>query len=133
LKKIIAKNKRDLIKKLRADLSNNDEKIYINMRPSVDIMVEVLEHAPNVKYILCPKSLYALTSIRVKKALERVGVLLVPFGEGAGRPDKYDGETVNKLKKMYELGVPVKEISKSLKIPLRTVYYLANEEDIEEI
>ena len=130
MKKIIAKNKKDLIKKLRAELSNNDEKIYINMRPYVDIMVEVLEHAPNVKYILCPKSLYAITSIRVKKALERVGVLLVPFGEGAGRPNKYDDETVGKLKKMYELGVPVKEISKSLKIPLRTVYHIANEEDI---
>ncbi len=99
------------------------------MRPSVDIMVEVLEHAPNVKYILCPKSLYSLTSIRVKKALERVGVLLIPFGDGAGRPNKYDDETVGKLKKMYELGVPVKEISKSLKIPLRTVYHIANEED----
>lgn len=133
MKKIIAKNKRDLIKKLRADLSTHDEKIYINMRPSVDIMVEVLEHAPNVKYILCPKSLYSLTSIRVKKALERVGVLLVPFGEGAGRPNKYDDETVSKLKKMYELGVPVKEISKSLKIPLRTVYHIANEEYMEEI
>ena len=99
MKKIIAKNKRDLIRKLRANLSNSDEKIYINMRPSVDIMVEVLEHAPNVKYILCPKSLYLLTSIRVKKALERVGVLLVPFGEGAGRPNKYDEEVVNKLKR----------------------------------
>lgn len=129
MKKIIAKNKRDLIKKLRANLSNNDEKIYINMRPSVDIMVEVLEHAPNVKYILCPKSLYMLTSIRVKKALERVGVLLVPFGEGAGRPNKYDEEIVNKLKKMYELGVPVKEISKSLKIPLRTVYHIISSEE----
>ncbi len=128
MKKIIAKNKKDLIKKLRVELSDKDEKIYINMRPSVDIMVEVLEHAPNVKYILCPKSLYDLTSIRVKKALERVGVLLIPYGEGAGRPNKYNEETVHKIKKMFDLGVPIKEISKSLDIPLRTVYHLINEE-----
>ena len=89
MKKIIAKNKRDLIRKLRSDLSTTDEKIYINMRPSVDIMVEVLEHAPNVKYILCPKSLYSLASISVEKALERVGVLLIPIGDGAGKPNKY--------------------------------------------
>lgn len=129
MKKIIAKDKKDLIKKLRSDLSDKDEKIYINMRPSVDIMVELLEHAPNVKYILCPSSLYSLTSIRVKKALERVGVLLVPFGDGAGRPNKYDDETITKLMKMYELGVPVKEIAKSLKIPPRTVYHIISEEN----
>lgn len=129
MKKIIAKDKKDLIKKLRSDLSDKDEKIYINMRPSVDIMVELLEHAPNVKYILCPSSLYSLTSIRVKKALERVGVLLVPFGDGAGRPNKYDDETITKLMKMYELGVPVIEIAKSLKIPLRTVYHIISEEN----
>jgi hypothetical protein len=52
-----------------------------------------------------------------------MGIELVPEGYPRGRPRKYDEGTVRQVRELIMRGVPAKEISSRMGIPLRTVYY----------
>ncbi|ACS33930.1 DUF1699 family protein [Thermococcus gammatolerans] len=119
-----ARNNAELIRKLREKLGPEVTEVYINLRPTKEIVVRILENAPNVRKISCPPSLYPKVSKKIIHALSQIGVQLVPEGYPRGRPRKYDEKTVQKILTMLSAGKGPKEISSSLGIPLRTVYYL---------
>jgi hypothetical protein len=123
---IKARNNLELLRKLDESLHENVTEVYINLRPTKEIIVHILERAPNVRRITCPPSLYRKVSRRVIHALSQLGVELAPEGFPRGRPRKYDNETIRQVVRMAEEGVPMKEISRRLGIPLRTVYYLVS-------
>lgn len=121
---IKARNNTELIKKLQEKLCPEVTEVYINLRPTKEIVVRILENAPNVRKISCPPSLYPKVSKKIINALSQIGVQLVPEGYPRGRPRKYDERTIRKIMEMLSSGKGVREISSSLGIPLRTVYYL---------
>ncbi|ASJ02961.1 DNA-binding protein [Thermococcus profundus] len=119
-----ARNNGELIRKLRESLGPDVTEVYINLRPTKEIVVRILENAPNVRRISCPPSLYPKVSKKIINALAQIGVQLVPEGYPRGRPRKYKEETVRTVLNMFSSGKGPKEISRTLGIPLRTVYYL---------
>ncbi|CAD5244331.1 DUF1699 family protein [Thermococcus camini] len=121
---IKARNNAELIAKLRESLNEEVTEVYINLRPTKEILVRILERAPNVRKISCPPSLYPKVSKRVIAALAQMGIELVPEGYPRGRPRKYDEKTVMRIRELVSRGVPVKEVSARMGIPLRTVYYM---------
>ncbi|NJF24764.1 DUF1699 family protein [Thermococcus sp. Bubb.Bath] len=121
-----AKNNFELLRRLDESLHDGVTEVYVNLRPTKEIVVHILERAPNVRRISCPPSLYPKVSKKVINALLQLGVELVPEGYPRGRPRKYDERTVRQVQELLRKGTPAKEISQHLGIPLRTVYYLAN-------
>ncbi len=119
-----AKNNTELLRKLDRALTEDVTEIYINLRPTKEILVHILERAPNVRRISCPPSLYPKVSKKIIHALSQMGIQLVPEGYPRGRPRKYDEETVRAVIRLIEQGIPPKDISSRMGIPLRTVYYM---------
>ncbi|WP_297458506.1 DUF1699 family protein [Thermococcus sp.] len=119
-----ARNNEELIRKLDERLNDDVTEVYVNLRPTKEILVRILERAPNVRKISCPPSLYPKVSRKVIAALSQMGIELVPEGYPRGRPRKYDEDTVRRVRELFQRGVPAKEISSRLGIPLRTVYYI---------
>ncbi|ASJ09309.1 DNA-binding protein [Thermococcus siculi] len=119
-----ARNNEELIRKLERVLSDDVTEVYVNLRPTKEILVRILERAPNVRKISCPPSLYPKVSKKVIAALAQMGIDLVPEGYPRGRPRKYDEKTVRQVRELLMRGVPAKEISTRMGIPLRTVYYM---------
>ncbi|KUH34096.1 DNA-binding protein [Thermococcus celericrescens] len=124
---IKARNNAELITKLRESLNEEVTEVYINLRPTKEILVRILERAPNVRKISCPPSLYPKVSKRVIAALAQMGIELVPEGYPRGRPRKYNERTIREVQNLLMKGVPAKEISTRMGIPLRTVYYLVEQ------
>ncbi|ASJ11215.1 DNA-binding protein [Thermococcus sp. P6] len=125
-----ARNVPELLRKLR-NLDENVTEVYVNLRPTAEIVVAILDRAPNVRRISCPPSLYPKVSRRVIEALSQLGIELVPEGYPRGRPRKYDEGTVRKVRTLFREGVPAREISARTGIPLRTVYYLIERNGVE--
>ncbi|AFL96114.1 hypothetical protein CL1_1919 [Thermococcus cleftensis] len=124
---IKARNNAELIRKLNEALNEEVTEVYINLRPTKEILVRILERAPNVRKISCPPSLYPKVSKKIISALSQMGIELVPEGYPRGRPRKYDEETIRRVRELVKVGVPAKEISARMGIPLRTVYYLVEQ------
>ncbi|WP_456367887.1 DUF1699 family protein [Thermococcus sp.] len=124
--RVKAKTYPELLKKLEEILDEDVTEVYVNLRPTKEVVVKILEKSPNVKKITCPPSLYPKVSKKVIFALSQLGIDLVPEKFPRGRPKKYDETTVEKILEMIGEGIPIREISNRLGIPLRTVYYLAN-------
>ncbi|WP_456366187.1 DUF1699 family protein [Thermococcus sp.] len=121
---IKARDNFELLRKIDESLDEGVMEVYINRRPTKEIVVHILERAPNVRRISCPPSLYPKVSKKIVDALSKVGVELVPEGYPRGRPRKYGKKTLDEIENLLRQGKGPKEISKRLKIPLRTVYYL---------
>ncbi|MCD6372973.1 MAG: DUF1699 family protein [Thermococcus sp.] len=119
-----ARNNTELIAKLNEALNEDVTEVYINLRPSKEILVRILERAPNVRRISCPPSLYPKVSKKVIDALSQIGIELVPESYPRGRPRKYDERTIREVQSLLMKGVPAKEVSARTGIPLRTVYYI---------
>jgi hypothetical protein len=88
----------------------------------------LLEHGRNVKVVVLPPSIFTQTSQRVKTYAEKARVTLKKGEEPVGRPPKYTDETIKKIIQLKDKGVSMIQISKDLKIPRRTVYYLLEKE-----
>ncbi|MFA4700750.1 DUF1699 family protein [Pyrococcus kukulkanii] len=121
---ITARNVRELLRKIDESLNEDVTEVYINLRPTKEVVVRILENAPNVKVIGCPPSLYPKVSKKVINALEKMGIRVVPIARGRGRPRKYSEKTVSLIREMLHRGKSPREISRSLGIPIRTLYYL---------
>ncbi|WP_054839797.1 helix-turn-helix domain-containing protein [Thermococcus sp. JCM 11816] len=126
--RVKAKTYSELIRKLDEALNEDVSEVYVNLRPTKEVVVKILERSPNVRKITCPPSLYPKVSQKVIMALNQLGgVELLPESyPTGGRPKKYDEKTIKQVVELARKGVPMKEISRKLGIPLRTVYYLAN-------
>ncbi len=120
-----AKNKSELMDIL-LELDSEINEIYINKRPSADIVVGILNNAPKIKTIYCPPSLFDQTSQKVVDALENVEIKLKPFDVNRGRPKKYEETLINSIKADAEAGNPIKNIAAKYDIPLRTAYFYIN-------
>lgn len=123
---ITARNNEELLRKIDELLNENVREVYINLRPTKEILVRILENAPNVKLIGCPPSLYPKVSKRVIRALRQMGIEVVPIKKSRGRPRKYDEAVLLRIRELMTQGKSPKEISRELGIPLRTVYYMLN-------
>jgi hypothetical protein len=123
--RVSAKTYDELLRKL-SELDEDVTEVYVSLRPTKEVVVKILENAPNVKRISCPPSLYPKVSKRVIYALGQLGIELVPENRPRGRPRKYDEKTVKLVRELARKGVPMREISERLGIPLRTVYYMAS-------
>lgn len=123
---IKARNSAELLRKIDALLSDETTDVYVNLRPTKEIIVRILENAPNIKVIGCPPSLYPKVSKKVISALKQLGVEVVPVSHPRGRPRKYDGDVVRQIRQKLRSGKSLREISKELNIPLRTLYYMLN-------
>lgn len=121
-----AKNNEELLRKIDENLEPGVVEVYINLRPTREIVVKILKKAPTVKVIGCPPSLYPKVSRKVITALDRVGIKLIPVKHPRGRPRKYDDGTMARVEHMLRSGKSLKEISRELGIPLRTLYYMVN-------
>ncbi|ASI99570.1 DUF1699 family protein [Thermococcus celer] len=119
-----ARNNAELLRKLKGALNEEVTEVYVNRRPTKEILVTILERAPNVRKISCPPSLYPKVSRKVINALAQMGIELVPEGYPRGRPRKYDERTVQEIQALLLKGFSAKEISARTGIPLRTVYYI---------
>jgi hypothetical protein len=119
-----AHNNADLLRKLDSVLNEDVTEVYINLRPTKEILVHILERAPNVRRISCPPSLYPKVSKKIIRALSQMGIELVPEGYPRGRPRKYDEATLRRVREMVLRGHSPKEVSVLTGIPLRTVYYM---------
>jgi hypothetical protein len=85
--------------------------------------MELLDQYPDLKKISCPPSLYARISPKYLQALDELGVSVVPVAK-KGRPKRYDDEEIKKIEHLLKSGHTPREISETLKMPLKTVYYL---------
>ncbi len=97
--------------------------MYVNKPLSSRTIVELLDKYPNLKKIRCPNSLYLRTSKRYLDALSQLGIEVEPVIR-RGRPKKYGDLDIKNIRKMLKEGKSPKEISDTLKIPLKSVYYL---------
>ncbi|BAA30672.1 140aa long hypothetical protein [Pyrococcus horikoshii OT3] len=121
---IKGRNVRELLKRIDEVLNEDVTEVYINLRPTKEIIVRILENSPNVKVIGCPPSLYPKVSKKVMRALEQMGIKIIPVEKGRGRPKKYSTRTLEVINEMLRSGKTPREISKTLGIPIRTLYYL---------
>jgi hypothetical protein len=111
----------------------DDGVVYLSIRPSIDVVVALLENDPTIEIILCPPSLYDLTSERVKHALKKVGISLEKGSFTVGRPRKYTKREIEEMVGLYNAGMPVVTIAEELGIPRRTIYYYINKVENDEI
>ncbi|NPA62292.1 MAG: DUF1699 family protein [Methanococci archaeon] len=114
MKRLIAKNKEELIEKIKN--CGFEDEIYINLELDRDIAIALLEHC-EPKKIFIPKSKYARSSKKVIKALKGVDVEVIPIKAKTGRPTNID-----KIIKKY-LDKKPKEISEITGINIKTVEY----------
>ncbi|MBI4214403.1 helix-turn-helix domain-containing protein [archaeon] len=109
-------------------METNHNEVYLNLRPTDDIVDSLLARCPGMRRIQCPPSLYKQTSKKLFKRLGDSGIVFQPGDFPAGRPKKYDSNSVAQIVNMRRTGKPAKHISKELNIPLRTVYFYLNKE-----
>lgn len=119
---IQTRNKAELLQEI-SDLHPETRELYINARPSMDIVMSIFENVPQLELLACPPSLLKQTSTRVFKTLDTKGVTIRHHEVGVGRPKKYGSEAIGKIRTLRQQGTPVKDIAKQMNIPLRTVYY----------
>lgn len=100
-----------------------DSVIYVNQPLSSQKIMEILDKHPEVQKITCPPSLYKRISPRYLDVLNKLGVEVEPV-EKTGRPRKYGAKEKEALEKMFREGYTPQEISDTMDIPLKTVYYL---------
>jgi hypothetical protein len=122
MRAIYAGNKQELVRQIEC-IEKDTKRLYINARPSMDIVQKIVDNAPNIEEILCPPSLLKQTSTKVFSVLESKGVKLAHKDVRIGRPNKYDEKVVSDIRGKRAAGTAVKEIAREMKIPLRTVYY----------
>jgi len=96
--------------------------IYVNRPLTSHKIMEILDKNPELEKITCPPSIYRRMASRYIEALSRLGVKVEPV-QRRGRPKKYDEKCLKKLEYMFKQGYTPNEISDTLKIPLKTVYY----------
>ncbi|MBI1973685.1 helix-turn-helix domain-containing protein [Candidatus Micrarchaeota archaeon] len=124
---IKAPSKNLLISEIR-DVEPHHQEVYLNLRPTDEIIDALVAKCPGVRRIQCPPSLYKQTSKKLFKRLGDSGIIFQPGEFPVGRPKKYESGTVAQIVNMRKTGKPAKAIAKELSIPLRTVYFYLRRE-----
>lgn len=118
-----ANTRSELLKKIRTELRPSAQEVYLNTRPSVQIIITLLNRAPDLKTIYIPPSLSKETPERIRKALNKIDIELIPSNKTRGRPRTRDEGELNTVFKLAKQGETARQIAKRTGIPLRTVYY----------
>ena len=121
--KLQSKTIEEIFHEIEEKLNEKTEKVHLSIRPSVTVLVHILSKAPNVRIIAVPPSLLKCVPIKIKRALEKVGVELSPECAEPGRKRKRDPKPVIELLKK---GFSAKQVSERLGVPVSTVYYYKN-------
>ena len=90
-----ASDRTELLQKIRTELDATAEEVYLNTRPSIQIIITLLNKAPSLNKIYVPPSLCKETPERIKKALNKIGVELIPSDKPRGRPRVHDKEALD--------------------------------------
>lgn len=112
-----------LLKEIEDKLNIDTREVALHVRPSVWLVVSMLNVAPNLRTLYLPRSLRDETSKFILTALRRIGVEVKELDRPRGRPRTRRGEVVDEVRRLGGEGVPAREISRRMSIPLRTVYY----------
>lgn len=123
MKILKASDRTELLKKIRAEINSTTEEVYINTRPSIQIIITLLNKAPSLKKVYVPPSLCKETPKKIKKALNKIGIELIPFDKPRGRPRIHGEKALNYMLKLAKEGETAGQIAYKTGIPLRTVYY----------
>ncbi|WP_456472098.1 hypothetical protein [Methanocaldococcus sp.] len=108
------KSKEEIIEKIKE--AEEDEEVYINKELDRDIAIALLESVEPSK-IYIPISKYKRSPKKVIKALEKIGVKVIPIKAKTGRPTNVD-----KIIKKY-LDKKPEEIAKITGLNIKTVEY----------
>ncbi len=119
---INSRNKIELLNEIRK-LNGVHDRIYVPLRPTLEITEVLSSQCPNLKEIYCPPSLYLQVSKKVLKHLGEKNIALKQGEFSAGRPKKYDLEVIKQIHSNRQGGKSAKKIAEEFDIPLRTVYY----------
>lgn len=117
-----SRNKDELLTQIKT-LDGVDSELYISLRPTKEIIDELVKQNTTVKKVYCPPSLYLQVSKKVFRALDGVDLELKPGDFKAGRPKKYASDTITQIIGERSTGKSARKISEEHNIPLRTVYY----------
>lgn len=132
MKILKANDRTELLQKIRTELDTTVEEVYLNTRPSIQIIITLLNKAPSLKKVYVPLSLCKETPKRIKKALNKIGVELIPFDKPRGRPRVHDEGALNYMLKLAKQGETARQIANKTGIPLRTVYYYLKKAGYDE-
>ena len=97
--------------------------LYVKHSLTSHKIMEILDNNPELEKITCPPSLYERIAPKYIEALSKLGIK-VESSSRRGRPKKYGREDRESVHKMFKQGFTPQEISNTLEIPLKTVYYL---------
>lgn len=106
-----------------AGLAGDYAEVYVNIRPTEEIIKTLQTKFPSLEKIACPKSLYAQTAKKVFKYVGDANLRLEPGDFEVGRPPKYDEATIREINTQRVTGKSARQISREMDIPLRTVYF----------
>ncbi|MDD1775515.1 MAG: resolvase [Methanobacterium sp.] len=96
--------------------------LYVNHPLTSQKIMEILDNNPELEKITCPPSVYQRIAPKYIEALSRLGIKVEPVKK-RGRPKKYNARDREAVDEMIEKGCTPLDISNTLKIPLKTVYY----------
>ena len=96
--------------------------IYVNQPLTSHKIMDILDKNPDLQIIKCPPSIYQRISPKYITALSKLGVEIQIIPK-RGRPKKYGEEDLQTIQDMIKEGYSPQEISDTLNIPIKTVYY----------
>ncbi|MBU6996824.1 MAG: hypothetical protein HXS41_11245 [Theionarchaea archaeon] len=123
-----SRNKEELITEIKEGFTERE--VYVPRILGMDVLLALLEHGENLRIIILPPSIFAQTSQRVRDYLERARVSLRKGDISVGRPSRYTEQDTREITRLLRERTPITEISRTLKIPRRTIYYLMEKEGI---
>ncbi|MBU7038234.1 MAG: helix-turn-helix domain-containing protein [Theionarchaea archaeon] len=108
----------------------SERRVYVPRILGMDVLLALLEHGENLKVVILPPSIFVQTSQRVRAYLEKARVSLQKGDIPVGRPPRYTEQDIKEISRLLKEGTPITEISRRLRIPRRTIYYLLEKEDV---
>jgi hypothetical protein len=102
----------------------SDEKlVFLKTKASIPLIANILSNT-KAKEIHCSRAIYKTIPPRALAALLEMGVKVKVASLFRGRPVKHSKKTRSRVIALLASGLPKKEVSRRLKIPLRTVYWI---------
>lgn len=99
------------------------ESIHVSEPLTSRNIANILDENPNLKKITCPISLYNRASPKYISVLAELGIEVQGLSK-RGRPKKFKNQEIQKVHKLFKKGYTPENISKNLKIPIKSVYYI---------
>lgn len=111
---------------------NDTNTVHISSQLSSKKIVELMDKFPNLKKITCPPSLYTRISKKYLEVLKELGIT-VEMKYNWGAKKKYNNEIKEEVINLIKKGQKPFEIAEKLNFPVKTIYYLKNSGENEEI